>query len=156
MVGPLLRPRSVWIYLVFITGISFSFTSLMSPSEYAVSFRILSAGQSPHCLCPALIPRWLHTTCRVKPSVSVERAELSLVGALPPHLISPLGALPIDPLESILQPKALLGTLPYLLCCFMCIFFCIWFMPECTYPSRLPCETSYSSFETLSKAWTTS
>lgn len=123
MVGPLLRPRSVWTYLVFITGISFSFTSLTSPSEYAVSFRILSAGQSPHCRCPALIPQWLHASCRVKPSVSVERAELSMVGVLTPHLISPLGALPVDPLESILQPKALLGTLPYSPCCFMCIIF---------------------------------
>lgn len=122
MVGPLLRPRSVWIYLVFTTGISSSLTSLSSPSGYAVSFRTLSAGQSPRCLCPALIPRWLHVTCRVKPGVSVERAELSLVGVLPPHLVSPLGALPVDPLESILQPKALLGTLPYSPCCFTCFF----------------------------------
>ena len=148
MVGPVLRPRSVWICLVFISGISFSFTSLTSPSKYAVSFRTLSARYTPHCLCPALIPRWLHVTCRVKPSIFVELAELFLVAVLPPTLVSSLSALPVDALESILQPNGLLGTLPSLPWLFYVFFSafgsCLSALTHLAYP-----VTSYSSLETL-------
>lgn len=148
MVGPVLRPRSVWTYLVFLSGISFSFTSLTFPSEYAVSFRTLSARETPHCLCPALIHRWLHITCRVKPSILVELAELSLVGVLPPTLVSSLSALPVHALESLLQPNTLLGSLPsspWLIYVFVSAFgSCLNALTHLAYP-----VTFCSSFETL-------